>query len=360
MGLFLLATGCTNILLSRKDSPAPQIRYAAGTYARWNGLPYYLPTAKVRVDGTWNKDSKEWDVKITPIIEPDVTNVFTLHSNANALFDDDTSIGIDTNGLLSTVTATSEDKTVSALGDLIAAAANAMSFGAGLSPKTSFKNLKDVRDAPPYPATVLPSSSFRILVDPLVPADTDSLWVSAPPGSGIGTTDRTNQYAYVSVRAEYSAPALPLGATEDSTATNIEGIVVRLLAPVTVKITPHIILASDLPALLDQKKDLTSSIYTSDPVPQTIMLPDVRGAYVLPIKRRYLVKDVTKVGLVNGTVQVLGVTRPSIVAGFVGIPKTILGALVPIPLQIRTTVLNNVKAVNDTRALQETTTTKTQ
>jgi hypothetical protein len=46
------------------------------------------------------------------------------------------------------------------------------------------------------------------------------------------------------------------------------------------------------------------------------------------------VKNSTQVTLANGSVQTLHITRPSVVAGVVGIPKTLLGALAPVPLQV--------------------------
>jgi hypothetical protein len=346
--LVLYGTGCTNIMISQRDSTNSIVNVPnGGTYANWNGLPYYLPKAKVKIDGTWNKDSKEWDVKISPLIEPEIDHVFNLHSKANVLFDDDVSVSIDTNGLLQTVSATSEDKTVSALGDLIAAAANAMSFGAGLSPQKGLVILGHKT----YPDKVIPSSSFHLVLDPTSKMQDASVWVSAPPGSGIGTTTQTNQYAYVTVSLQ-APPQTITESKEPEVVDDIEGIVVRVQSAYTVSVTPHIYLGTDLPAVLKQQTDISSEILKGDSMEQKILLPDVRQSYILPIKRRYLVKDVTKVALVNGTVQTYGTTKPSIVAGIVGIPKTLLSALVPIPLQIRTTVLNNVKAINDTRTAQ--------
>jgi hypothetical protein len=40
--------------------------------------------------------------------------------------------------------------------------------------------------------------------------------------------------------------------------------------------------------------------------------------------------------------------RPSMVAGVVGIPKAILSALVPIPLDVRQNQANNVQAIDKT------------
>jgi hypothetical protein len=59
------------------------------------------------------------------------------------------------------------------------------------------------------------------------------------------------------------------------------------------------------------------------------------------------VSDETNVTLKDGMIQSIQQSRPSMVAGVVGIPKTILGALVPIPLQIRQSQSNNLQAIDN-------------
>jgi hypothetical protein len=68
---------------------------------------------------------------------------------------------------------------------------------------------------------------------------------------------------------------------------------------------------------------------------QTVFLPDTEHDYVLSIDRTPLVSNTTKISLVSGMVQSHEELRPSIIMGVVGVPKSILSALVPIPLQIR-------------------------
>jgi hypothetical protein len=64
---------------------------------------------------------------------------------------------------------------------------------------------------------------------------------------------------------------------------------------------------------------------------QLIFLPDSRRDYFLPLDRSPFVKNDTQITLVDGIVQKVAVTRPSIILGIVGVPKTILEALVPLP-----------------------------
>jgi len=85
------------------------------------------------------------------------------------------------------------------------------------------------------------------------------------------------------------------------------------------------------------------------------MLPDVNNKqnYILPINRRYLVQDKTNVTLKDGMIQSIQQVRPSMVAGIVGIPKSILSALVPIPLQIRQSQTNNLQAIDSSIKLKK-------
>jgi hypothetical protein len=56
--------------------------------------------------------------------------------------------------------------------------------------------------------------------------------------------------------------------------------------------------------------------------------------------------------LSNGTVSTLQRVRPSIVMGIVGVPQTLLKALAPIPLQIRTDQYNLISTQDKTLAAE--------
>jgi hypothetical protein len=81
---------------------------------------------------------------------------------------------------------------------------------------------------------------------------------------------------------------------------------------------------------------------------QVLLLPDTKYRYYLQISRRPFVKDTTKITLSNGVVQSVQRVRPSLVQGIIGVPKTIVGAVAPIPLQIRQSQMNNAQAVDNT------------
>jgi hypothetical protein len=86
---------------------------------------------------------------------------------------------------------------------------------------------------------------------------------------------------------------------------------------------------------------------------QMVMLPDIKHDYYFTVVRAPLVTNNTKVALTNGMIQSLEEIRPSILLGVVGIPKTILGALVPIPLQIQQSQQNMVESIQKTIEAKE-------
>ena len=100
---------------------------------------------------------------------------------------------------------------------------------------------------------------------------------------------------------------LPIGRVTD-------GIVVRAPAPYRTTIT-----------------ELDTETNTERTAEQLFFLPDIQRNYYLPLDRSPFVKNDTQITLVKGVVQKVGVARPSIILGIVGVPKTILDALVPLP-----------------------------
>ena len=66
-----------------------------------------------------------------------------------------------------------------------------------------------------------------------------------------------------------------------------------------------------------------------DALEQTLMLPDASHTRLLPISRRPMVTDTTSLALVNGMLQSRQDVRPSEAFGWLGLPKTIITAIVP-------------------------------
>lgn len=323
-----------------------------------DGLPYFLPKSKVHIDITWNKDDNNWNVSVSPVILADYDcPKYLLKRNCNALFDDDISFEVGQNGLLQKINVSTTDKTVSSIGELITAAGNVLAFGAGLP--TSALKIPAARKAPPEPPAPKPSA-FHGDFDPdkqsTKPIELETpvikVFVNKRDKNGNFILD-DNGYP---CKSEYSqtypatfeltckslglAPtertdilpeAYPLrGMVETSIDerskeqnVSINGIVVRIAVPYEITITKD--------GDVGEKQTAV------------IMLPDKQN-YIFPLSRRYLVQDKTDVTLKDGMIQTIQQVRPSMVAGIVGIPKTILGALVPIPIQIKQSQINNLQA----------------
>jgi len=113
-------------------------------------------------------------------------------------------------------------------------------------------------------------------------------------------------------------------------------------APVTNNILDGIVVRTPIP----HEITVTGTFYKEGRAfpPQTttqvVFLPDDENDYFLPLPRIPLVTTSTKVSLVNGMVQTLQRSRPSIVNAIASVPKNILSALIPIPLSINQ---NNVQ-----------------
>jgi hypothetical protein len=299
IALLPVITGCGSIVTSKAQANLPR------AWSEVKGQPYYLPKGRIQVDCTWAKDTHEWVVRISPVIEPEKDARFILKRKTNCLFDDDITIGVDSNGLLQTVNATSEDKTVSSIADLIAAAGSALSFAAGIAPTGVKLN-----------AIATNVYSFHMSIDPDKELSKDSPILTVPETGLPGMAPNTPlnmQFNIAVTRVDQ-----PDQAKQKKPKRILEGIVVR--TPVRYEVT-----VSATPLF---------QIKGQGPATSIVLLPDREHNYILPLSRHAFVKNSTQVTLANGSVQTLHITRPSVVAGVVGIPKTLLGALAPVPLQV--------------------------
>jgi len=322
----LICTGCASAVKTTKETTPPNEK------PEYRGTAYYLPQGKVIVSGTWNKEQKTWDLKATTLIEADPGSRFVLSRRRNALFDDDLTLGVDpTTGLLQTAHAITTDQTANIVGSIVSAVASGLTFGASLGPVTGFKAA--VMDEP-Y-GTVRSKamfSSFQIVVNP--GSKTAHGYVRSPD------TDATQLFG------KFAIKLTPLDYDPGQTAVSpasakSDGVVVRRPIPWGVEISA-----------LVYNHDGSQNVKFEAPL-QTVFLPDADHDFVVPIHRTPLVSNTTKLNLVNGMVQSHQEIRPSVVMGAFSVPKNILSALVPIPLQIRQAQQANVEAVQKRMAAQE-------
>jgi hypothetical protein len=280
------------------------------------GLAYWLPKGSITIDGTWEKDASDCSIKVGTLIEADTSSRWRLTRKVNHLFEDTVLLDVDpATGLLKTVNGTSEDKSAEIVATALQAAAKAMTFGAGAPVSTTV-----ALAAAPKPCTKALKFTapfhFKIPVEEVrhqknaycqyfeitgpAPAPSPSPAASPPVARFTVKVSRVDEPT--------SAKGKQIGEKIDNNVI-VDGIVARAPAPYLMTIEK-----AD-PNLLGE---------------QTLFLPDPDRIYYVPLDRMPFVKNETKIALVNGVVQSVSVTRPSIILGIVSVPKTILQALIPL------------------------------
>jgi hypothetical protein len=265
---------------------------------------YYLPTGVIKIDGIYDKD-KGWTVTVTPDIHADANHRYELSLNQRYPFFDHTAIlTTDDKGLLKTVNATSTDRTVDAIGALIAAAGQVLQFAASLGARA-------LGAEAPQP--------FHVTLNPFDPNKRST----AAAGFAISVS---------------TPPEMEIAKMQDETSGDEDrypGIMTRLTAPFTVTVKPQ----------------------TGEAAETTVLLPDRRQRYLLTVPRGPLVTTETTVDFVNGSMVTRNMKRPSIAYGILGIPKNILSALVPIPGNVQTAentrIQNQITLLKETAQLQQ-------
>jgi hypothetical protein len=353
IGVFLSLVGCGSVVNSYEDTAV-----AAKPDLAREALRYYLPVGKIEVDCAWSKDTNAFAFTISPLIQPENDVPHWVRRKSNPFFDDTITITVNSKGLLQTANAVSQDQTTAIAAALISAAGSALTFGAGLNPSLAAEK-KAKPPSPPNADDILPSA-FQVLLKPR-DSTTLSPWLEIPNGDGkrriavlyqIHVTSYANTSRMSPRRSRADAP--------------YDGIIVRLNNPYKVTVKQIAMARRPLAKKDDtEKKDSTSASPSPSPSPPTepdewksfgiqgpgketvVLVPDAEHSYVLPLARTPTVKNETDVALVDGTVQTLAMTRPSIGLGIASVPKTILDALAPIPLSIRQSVTNNVQAIDN-------------
>jgi hypothetical protein len=293
----LLLTACGSIVTS--TSSALPVTPAETPIVLRDSVVYYLPTGVIKVDGTWD-DKKGWAVVVSTDVHADRTQRYMLALNAKyPLYDHTAVLTVNEKGLLKTVTGSAADHTIDAAASLIAAAGSALSFGAALGmPIAAEGRALGEEDHTPFHVTLDP---FR------------------------GKTSATVSNFTISVNDPVAALANDIKDSKQPSHSKVEGVVTRLLMPFTVSIA--------------QKGSDDNHTQTA-----TVLLPDLRQAYVLGVPRAPIVTNKTTIQLLDGSLVSYDVERPSVVYGFINIPKNLLSALAPIPGNARQQQVANIEA----------------
>lgn len=305
---------CGEIVTSRRSVP----QHSSTRPIKVGDMIFYnLPTGLIKVDGVY-EDKKGWTITVTPEITADLNERYELEVNQHyPFFDHNAVLTTDDKGLLKTVSAASTDRGVEGIGALITAGGQALQFAASMGAVHGFD--KGGEPTPPPTATPAP---FHITLDPFgkVPV----LARTTPDGSFTIEVNRPPDWV----------SACPRDEARDNCEGRYAGIMTRLTLPFTVTI---------------KSNDGTTAH-------ATVLLPDIRQRYLLSVPREPLVTAETKVEFVNGSMITRDIKRPSIGYAILGIPKTILAALVPIPGNVRqaeiTRIQNQSTLIKETATLQ--------
>jgi len=345
-GASLWLCGCGSVVVSTKDAALPE------TSQPLTSIRYYLPKGRVQVKADWNKIIPGWQPQVSTVYEADPSECYRLARHVNAFFDDQILIRANpSSGLLEAVEATSSDQTINAVASLAAAAASAVTFGASLSPAPMAKargqkglspeELKELEDI----TNNAYKSSFDLLIDPDNPNPPLPMFLVSP--ELVLDEQLYGRYDFSLVRL----PPIPAAPNSTKSSTNFNGIVVRVPVAYGLTITGrfykvHIGAKTKTeggPEKTKEESNAAGEARTAGGSPSgpftesaeyVVLLPDTDRNYVLPLARIPLVTSSTKVTLTGGMVASLDRSRPSLVAAAAGVPKAILGALIPIPIQI--------------------------
>lgn len=330
---------------------------------------YYLPKLLVRIKGA----AKEADYTITVSAEyaADGNGRYFLEMRGNPFYEDHSTLEVDARGLLTSVDITAEDKTGEIIGDIAAIAAKAMTFGVGVAP-----GLRSASEGiPPFDVT------FEIGEFPKIRNRLLALGLDVKLEKSAPTMTSISAFEFAERKNGQSKP--------------VSGIVFRPGIPYTLKISDgplqQRLLAksrTDLAKDIKNKKQSISQLElaeSSDPqvkVSQTarlheeledleaqyasltpaearplnmlraeLIVPDANTPLVFPLGRTPFSKRTDTLTFTNGMLTKVHRARPSVILGFLQIPKQILTTLTPLPLELKQTQVNNIKASRELETL---------
>ena len=225
--------------------------------------------------------TSQFKIVLTAEMEADESTPYFLKPDRNYFYDDETQLTVNTKGLLSTANATAEDRTADIINDLV--------------------------------QTIATAEGLRIGTN--IPERLHPFYYSFHPSNlnEVNWVKRRLQEMNINfnVIASEAGQAMDPGKSAiQSAAANQKGIIFRPGKSYTI-------------ALSSAQLHLNTS--------KQFIMPDTNVALVLDYSRMPFVKKITNVGFTDGMLTDFHQTLPSPILGFVGIPKSIIQALIPIP-----------------------------
>jgi hypothetical protein len=295
-----------------------------------NGMVYYLPIGKITIKGEFKSDgstgrspltnaaalpgAKSSDgeessqggitisgggltITLVSEVEADETaGQYYVSPRANYMYEDETRVTVNSKHLLSTGNVTTEDKTADIVGALASLAAQAVTLTGGPSPAPS----ATPTPTPPFYFSFHPSNSTEV---------------------GDVTTALANRgiyFAVTSKRQPAGSDSKGLQSVANAQRLGQGGLIFRSAVAYKVALRyPNAI-----------NFDTSSSIINTA---QQFILPDPNRLYEVKYNRMAFVKKLKEIGFRDGMLTEFHEKVPSPILGFLGIPKAILQAVVPIP-----------------------------
>lgn len=304
-------SGCSSFSTSDQFSSAPG--------AVLTGVPYYLPLGRIHIvgsnsgsqtkttgsvtpsdhngsgtptgtatdpNGTQNngQTAGQYTIAITAVIEPDPSHLYYLKRNGNYLDDDNITISVNANHLLSTSTATSTDETANIVGQVVSLA-------------------ESFREGPPLtsPTGTAEPTPFEVTFDPLNQGEVDNA------RSVIQNSNLTLER----IKISDANPHTLFAKDGQAPGTNGEGVAFRLPRVFTIKIDN---------LAWKAKYQLSAA--------QNVVLPDKTSEYLLDTSRMPFVIKATQLAFNNGMLTSFSQSVPSPILGALAIPKNIIQAVI--------------------------------
>jgi hypothetical protein len=296
-----------------------------------NGMLYYLPIGKITIKGEFKpalsgekKEVKlsaapagkpgdggggsptagpdvvnagELTITLTPEVEADETaGEYYVTPQTNDIFEDEVRVTVNSKQLLSTGKVTTEDKTAEIVGTIASIAAQAGIVGLAATPT-------------PTPTPTPPPPPFYFSFHPSCPEEVEFVKEQLKLRDNISFEVKPAPLSCKSARCN-AARARELGA---------QGLIFRPATSYRINLCYH---GTDL---------RNNSAVTLIKMSQQFVMPDTNRLYEIQYPRMPFVKKVKDIGFRDGMLAEFHQKRPSPILGFLGIPKAIVQAIVPIP-----------------------------
>jgi len=319
LGVVALLTSCTTIATISGPVDHPK------KLGQVRGIFYYLPQGLIRIKGDYadpEKPDGDFVIAVSYSYAADPRYRYYLEPGTNPFYDDEFKIHTNEKGLLQTVNSIAEDKTADILGDIASIAGSAIKFGAGFPPKA--RNLaadaKDRLRRQPFDYTFALNEVDEIKRE-LVTKGFD---LKIPKEKTQGANASAFHFPYETTASTKNQRAA-------ATREVASGIVFRPVGAYAVIIT-------DAPF---------AAQFGEGPIIRhrtNVLIPESDKKLLLTLGRTPFIKRTDNLVFTDGVLTQVEGTRPSAVVGFLQIPKKILTAIVPLPLEIRQTQIDNIEA----------------